>query len=102
MAIIKRSNLDDPELAAFAWARYRRLMWWMSLFSLLCVSIAFAFLYSEFGLLSIHLYIATAAGIAFSVMLAAALMGLVFLSNGTGHDHSIIDPLKDHVNPDDA
>lgn len=92
------SALDDPDRAAYAWARYRRLMWWMALFSLTCVVVAFAFLYAQFGPLSIHLYLATAAGIAVSVMLAAALMGLVFLSNGTGHDEAIVDPTSD---PDD-
>jgi hypothetical protein len=25
----------------------------------------------------------------------SALMGLVFLSNGTGHDSSVVDPFKD-------
>jgi len=29
------------------------------------------------------------------MMLMSALMGLVFLSAGTGHDDAIIDPLKD-------
>jgi hypothetical protein len=29
------------------------------------------------------------------MLLMAALMGLVFLSSGTGHDESIIDLLKD-------
>lgn len=40
------------------------------------------------------LYIATA-GIIFSVMLMSALMGLVFLSSGTGHDEAIEDPFAD-------
>ena len=37
----------------------------------------------------------TAGGIFFSVLLAAALMGLVFLSSGTGHDERIQDFSKD-------
>lgn len=45
--------------------------------------------------LSIHFYIATGLGIGAAMMLMAALMGLVFLSNGTGHDDSIEDPLED-------
>lgn len=45
--------------------------------------------------LSIHFYIATGLGIGASMMLMAALMGLVFLSHGTGHDDSIEDPLAD-------
>ena len=45
--------------------------------------------------LTIHMMIATAAGVGLSVMLGAALMGLVFLSSGSGHDESIDDPFKD-------
>ena len=29
------------------------------------------------------------------MMLMAALMGLVFLSSGTGHDEAVLDPLED-------
>jgi hypothetical protein len=29
------------------------------------------------------------------MLLTSALMGLVFLSHGTGHDEAIIDPLED-------
>ena len=52
-------------------------------------------LFREYGLVSINLYIATALGIAGTMMLTTALMGLVFLSSGTGHDHAVIDPLAD-------
>ena len=34
-------------------------------------------------------------GIGFAMMLMSALMGLVFLSSGTGHDAAIDDPLDD-------
>lgn len=40
---------------------------------------------------SIHFYIASALGIGFTMLLTSALMGLVFLSSGTGHDESIED-----------
>ena len=36
----KRSPLDDPTHSAHAWARYRRLMRWMGLFTLGVVAIA--------------------------------------------------------------
>ena len=45
--------------------------------------------------LTIHMIIATAAGVGLSVMLGAALMGLVFLSSGTGHDESVTDLTED-------
>jgi hypothetical protein len=39
-----------------------------------------------------HFFIATALGVGFATMLMSALMGLVFLSSGTGHDESVADP----------
>lgn len=93
--MIPRSPLDDPETAAFAWARYRRLMRWMLLLTVTMVVGALGALYREFGLVSVHFYIATALGIGFAMLLMSALMGLVFLSNGTGHDSSVVDPFKD-------
>ena len=86
-----KSPLDDPEVAAFAWARYRRLMRWMMLVTITLVIGALILLYRKNGLVSIHLYIATALGIAFVMLLTSALMGLVFLSHGTGHDRVLSD-----------
>lgn len=93
--MIPRSPLDDPETAAFAWRRFRRLMWWMFALTVTMVVGALVLLYRKNGLVSIHFYIATALGIGFMMLLTSALMGLVFLSHGTGHDESIVDPLED-------
>jgi heme/copper-type cytochrome/quinol oxidase subunit 4 len=93
--MIPDSPLDDPDKAAFAWARYRKLMRWMVAFTLSIIVAAMVFLYRSNGFVSIHFYIATALGIGFAMMLMSALMGLVFLSAGTGHDDAIIDPLED-------
>lgn len=88
-----QTPFDNPELAASAWARYRRLMRWMMLLTITMVVGALVMLYRTNGLVSVHFYIATALGIGFAMLLMSALMGLVFLSNGSGHDHSVIDPL---------
>ena len=93
--MIPRSPLDDPATAAFAWARFRRLMWLMLGLTITMVIGACVLLYRENGLVSIHFYIATALGIGFMMLLTSALMGLVFLSHGTGHDNAIVDPLED-------
>ena len=53
------------------------------------VAVAIAFLYDGESEASVHYYIAVALGIGFTMLLASALMGLVFLSAGTGHDDSI-------------
>lgn len=75
-----------PQERSHAWARYRRLMRWMALVAVLAIGVALAWLRSTGGPLPIHMVIATIAGVGFSVMLGTALMGLVFLSAGIGHD----------------
>ena len=93
--MIPRSPLDDPAVAAHAWARFRRLMWLMLSVTVTMVIGAFVLLYRENGFVSVHFYIATALGISVMMLLMSALMGLVFLSHGTGHDDAIIDPFED-------
>lgn len=89
------SRLDDPAVASFAWARYRRLMRWMALAAGTATVIALAILYVRNPDASIHLFIAAASGVFVTVLLGAALMGLVFLSAGTGHDDAIEDRLEE-------
>ena len=93
--MVKPSPLDNRSTATIAWGRYRRLMLGMALVSTLAVIAAL--LYLHFSLphgLTIHMIIATTAGVGLSVMLGAALMGLVFLSSGSGHDEAIEDPFE--------
>jgi len=92
----RRSPLDQPDNSAHAWAHYRRLMLWMAIFTLVVLAISLGVLYEMGALVSIHFVIATVLGIGFAMMLMAALMGLVFLSSGTGHDESIADPLNEN------
>jgi hypothetical protein len=88
-------TLDDPGYAKFAWARYKRLMWWMALASLLTTLGGLLALRIFWGPMPVLAQIFVAGGIFFTVLLAAALMGLVFLSSGTGHDGRIEDPTRD-------
>ncbi len=92
---IRESPLDDPRAAAHAWARYRRVMRWMMLVTVTLVVGSLFVLFRHNGMVSIHLYIAAALGIGVTMLLASALMGLMFLSSGTGHDSSVIDPFED-------
>jgi magnesium-transporting ATPase (P-type) len=97
--MVKHSPLDDPEQASFAWARYWRLMRWMALFSIFVTIVALTIFWWVEGFVSIHFFIATAGAVSVSIMLMAALMGLVFLSSGTGHDEAIDDPFADQDQP---
>ncbi len=92
---IRSSSLEDPGYAAFAWGRYRRLMGWMASASTLSAAIGLVILRWLVGPMPWAMLIGTACGIFFSVLLAAALMGLIFLSSGSGHDESILDPFAD-------
>jgi hypothetical protein len=92
------SPLDDRRNADFAWSRYKWLMKLMGGVTMAVVVLSLVLLYYVNGVVSIHFYIATGLGIGAAMMLMAALMGLVFLSSGTGHDESIADPLEDERN----
>ena len=93
--MVKPSPLDDRSTSDIAWARYRRLMKGMAIMSFGAVILALGWLRFTMGdQLTIHMIIATAAGVGLSVMLGAALMGLVFLSSGSGHDEAIEDPFE--------
>lgn len=97
--MIPKSPLEDPENAAYAWARYKRIMRFMMMVTVGVVIIALALLYDGESAKSVHFYIATALGIGFTMLLGSALMGLAFLSSGTGHDESVTDLMEDDENP---
>jgi len=84
-----KSPLDDPRNAAHAWARYRRIMKLLLAVTTLVVLVAMGLLFAFNGMVSVHFYIAVALGISFTMLLGGGLMGLAFLSNGTGHDESV-------------
>lgn len=66
----------------------------MGLATAVTVAAILGFLWVSGKAMSIHFYIAVGFGVGASMMLMGALMGLVFMSNGTGHDDSVIDPLS--------
>ncbi|MGN3974672.1 hypothetical protein [Tsuneonella sp. SYSU-LHT278] len=89
------SPLDDPENAAFAWARWKRMMRFMAAITLAAVIAVLTYVWVALPGVSVHFYIAVGLGVGLSMLLMSALMGLVFMSNGTGHDQSVVDPLDD-------
>lgn len=96
-----KQGLDNPQIAATAWARFRRIMKWMALGGAICVGLALLALRLWAGLMPIHMLLATILGVWLTFMLGTGLMALVFLSSGTGHDEQVIDRLKDEVPLDD-
>lgn len=83
------AGLDRPEAAAFAWARFRRILGWMGLAAAVFIAGAIWALEATYGPLSVVAILAVIGGAGGSIMLAAVLMGLAFLSSGTGHDEAV-------------
>jgi len=86
-----KSPLDQTRVSAHAWARFRWLMKLMALITVVVIVAAFAYFHAQGEPLSLHFYIALALGIAGAMLMTSALMGLVFLSSGTGHDEAVGD-----------
>lgn len=88
------SGLDDPHHAKFAWARFRKILWAIATVSLL-VSLGVAgWIWWIRGPLPWLFLGMIAGGVWTTIMMAAFLMGLMFLSSGTGHDGSIEDKMS--------
>ncbi|WP_294292198.1 hypothetical protein [uncultured Sphingomonas sp.] len=81
--------LDDPAYAAHVWGRFRRILAWMTVFSIGIGVGAVAILWRSVGPLPIHMAIATFLGVTLTILMAALLMGLIFLSSGSGHDEAV-------------
>jgi uncharacterized membrane protein len=66
--------------------RFRRIMSWMALFAIVVAAIAVLLVARGDEGVHIHMLIATALGVGLTILLATALMTLVFLSSSSGHD----------------
>jgi predicted ferric reductase len=95
----KPSPLDDPRVSAHAWRHYKRLMIAMVGVTIAVVIVALTAIYLTVGMVSVHVFLASALGIILTMLLMSALMGLVFLSSGTGHDEAISDIEDDGTGP---
>ena len=77
---------EKYERAALAWDRYKKMMRWMALAAVAAALLALVYLKSQGTEMPLHMIVATFAGVALTVLLGTGLMGLVFLSNSSGHD----------------
>jgi len=69
-----------------AWVRFKKLMWWMLGIAIVAIILALLYLRDSGAPMPLPMVLATIAGVGLSVLLGTALMGLVFLSNSSGHD----------------
>ena len=87
--MVSPSPLDDPRNAAHAWGRFRQIMRVLAVVTLVSTAALVGVLWAIFPEASVHFFIAVGLGAAFTMGLTGTLMGLVFLSNGTGHDEAV-------------
>jgi hypothetical protein len=79
-------GLDDPAQARFAWKRFRRILSVMTLVGVAAAGLAVWLVGRTYGELGWIATLAIIGGVMGSVSMAGALMGLAFMSSGTGHD----------------
>jgi hypothetical protein len=84
-----KPSLDDPDYARFAWARYRHILKWMGLTAIAATLLALGWFHYFGAGITIHIALATAVGVGGTIFVAGLLMGLAFLSSGTGHDEDV-------------
>ncbi len=82
-------GLGDPAYAAFAWQRFRTILAWVTLAGALCAAAIIVVMAHLQGPLHLVTMLALLGGVGGSVMMAGALMGLAFLSSGSGHDEDV-------------
>lgn len=87
----RKPRPDYPTYAALDWARFRRVMIWMGVAAAVAIVVSLIFLETEYGPLSWVTIVATVFGLAATIMLAALLMGLIFLSSASGYDETVDD-----------
>ena len=78
--------IPTPRISALQ--KFRRVMKWMALFSVAVAAIAVLLVIRGDKGAHVHMMIATALGAGLSVLLAGALMSLVFLSSDSGYDEA--------------
>lgn len=75
-----------PSPRASMLRKFRRIMKWLAVFSIVIAAIAVLLVAHGDDGVHIHMLIATALGVAFTVFLGTGLMALTFLSSSSGHD----------------
>ena len=82
--------VPGPPLAMLS--RFRRIMTWMALMSIVIAAIAVLLVARGDSGFHIQMLVATALGVGLMVLLATALMTLMFLSSSSGHDDAAARP----------
>jgi hypothetical protein len=90
-------GLEDPRYANHAWMRFRRMLIAMGAAAMAVALAVVGYLWWTDGPLPWPFVALTIGGVWATIMMAALLMGLMFLSHGTGHDHKVEDRVSREV-----
>jgi hypothetical protein len=101
MSIQPGPGLDNKRHAAHAWQRFRQILWAMAAAATAVSAAVVSYLWWSSGPLPWVFVALTVFGVWATIMMAAALMGLMFLSSGTGHDHKVEDRVSKDVLDED-
>lgn len=82
-----------PYRRARALAEFRRMMLWIGLAGVAMVAGALWYI-SRYEPLRLHMVIATALGVFFSVLLGSGLFAAAFFSDKSGHDQDVTDATR--------
>ena len=82
-------GLDDPRQRAHAWKRFRSILLWMTLGGAVAAAVITWWITFTYGALTWVGTVASFFGVWLTMIMAAALMGLVFMSSGSGHDDTV-------------
>lgn len=88
-------DLNDRDYAAFAWGRFRRVLGGIAVAAAVCAAGCWYWIDTVYGPLNWVATLALLGGVFATIMMAGALMGLVFLSSGSGHDEAVRDFRED-------
>jgi len=91
------SALDDPRYARHAWTRFRRMLRAMAATAMACGLAVVAYLWWIDGALPFPFILLTVGGVWATIMMAAFLMGLMFLSHDTGYDDQVEDLISKDI-----
>lgn len=80
---------DSSKAGASPWAPFWHLVRLCLLISALTIAVAYAWLWRSGAPMRWELLVAVAGGVAGTLMLTGVLMGLVFVSNRSGHDADV-------------
>lgn len=90
-----RPGLDDRSYSTFVWGRFRRVLGGVALAAAACAGGCWWWIDSTYGPLNWVATLALLGGVFVTILMAGALMGLAFLSSGSGHDEAVRDFERD-------